>query len=111
MTDERRLNRWKLRQYLRVFEQDSDILMGHLADITMAGMRLVSGGPLRIDETYHLWMEIMSERVEFEARCVWCRKDEKSDLYNAGFKLVNPSSGTITNIQCLIAALKALRDV
>lgn len=110
MTEERKMQRWKLRQYLRVFEYRNGTLMGHLADITMAGMRLVSGGPIQIDETYHLWMDITSERVEFEARCIWCRKDEKGDVYNAGFRLVNPSSGTITNIQCLVAALNALED-
>lgn len=109
--DKRKQKRWELRQYLRVFDLKTDGLIGHLADINMAGMKLVSGGPIQAGEDYSLIMKIMREKVGFEAQSIWCKRDGKADLYNTGFRLLNPDPGVITNIQCLIEALRALQDV
>ena len=44
--DNRRLKRWHLIYYLRVFEQGSMDLFGHVVDITTQGMRLVNTEPI-----------------------------------------------------------------
>lgn len=106
MGEERRMKRWQLVYYLRVFELGTDKLMGHLADITMDGMRLVSVEPIVVEKDYHLWMEVVKERIILVAKSKWTQQEEASMLYNTGFKLVNPTRMTINNIACLIEALR-----
>ena len=109
MSVERKLKRWQLIKYLSVYESDTGELLGLLVDLTVKGMKLESEKPVPAGEDFYLWMEIVSKRVDLKARSLWCRFDEKTKLYNMGFRLVHLPDETVSSIEGLIAALKFQR--
>lgn len=106
-SNQRRLSRIKITYYLRVFDADDDRLVGHVADISVEGMMLVSDRPIPTDRRFHLWMEIPGEghereRVYIEADSVWSRQDANPDFYDIGFSLVDPPRPVVRRITDLI---------
>lgn len=102
----RRAKRWSLMNYLRVIDQKTDLLIGHLVDINLQGMKLESLKPIPVNQPFKLWVEIVTERVPIEAVSVWSKKDGISNLCMTGFKFINPSEKSTQNINCLIQTLK-----
>ena len=56
MNEKRKLNRRHLIYYLRVFDRDTSILIGHLVDITAEGIMLISEDPIETDNIFQLKM-------------------------------------------------------
>jgi len=107
MEDHRNLTRIKIAYYLRVFDEATDAMLGHVADITAQGMMVISERPIPVDTVFKLWMEVPSddqhrERVYIEALAVWSRQDANPDFYDAGFRLIEPSREAIRKINELI---------
>lgn len=107
MEEQRRLSRIKIAYYLRVFDDATDAMLGHIADITTEGMMVISERPIPSDCTFKLWMEFPSEsdqreRVYIEAETVWTRQDANPDFYDAGLRLVNPTREAVRKISELI---------
>lgn len=105
--EQRKLRRLHIICYLRVFDRESAELVGHIADISTAGMMLVSDRPLELDTDYRLVMELPLEgnkrtRVLLTARSIWSRRDANPDFYNVGFKLKRPSVRAVQRIKALI---------
>ncbi len=97
MEDQRKEARTHLIYYLRVYEPDSQDLFGHVVDISKSGMLITSDKPMRKDNQYRLEIEDVStsddlHTVGVHVECRWCQGDEDSELYDAGFQLVNPTS-------------------
>jgi hypothetical protein len=95
MEDRRKLKRRHLIYYLRVFEQGTNKLVGHLVDLTQEGIMLISENPIEVNKVYHLRMILPSrmggnEEWLFDAESRWCNKDINPDFYDTGFKLLNP---------------------
>ena len=110
MTENRKMKRWHVIYYLRIFEQDTGSLLGHLVDITTEGMKMVSEEAIPSKKDFRLKMEVplegeKTEEVLFNARSLWCKKDTNPDFYATGFYLENLSGATIEVIQALIADL------
>ena len=110
MAENRKLKRWHLIYYLRVFDQDSDSLLGHLVDITTEGVKMVSEIPIPTEKDFRLRMEVplessKAEEVMFEAHSLWCRRDTNPDFFAAGFRLVNPKRTVVNLIRGLISEL------
>lgn len=110
MTENRKMKRWHVIYYLRIFEQDSGSLLGHLVDITTEGMKMVSEETIPSKKDFRLKMEVplegeKTEEVLFNARSLWSKKDTNPDFYATGFHLENLSRDTIKVIQELIADL------
>lgn len=111
MDDKRRLKRWHLIYYLRVFDQENEALLGHIVDITTEGMRLVSEWPIPLDKAFQLWMEIPREtgesgKVYFQAHSLWTTEDVNPDFHVTGYRLVSPSSRVTLQIRRLIDEFK-----
>lgn len=107
MTENRKLKRWHLIYYLRVFDQDSDSLLGHLVDITTEGMKMVSEKPVHTEKDFRLRMEVplessTAEEVLFTAHSLWCTKDTNPDFFATGFRLMNPERTVVHIIRGLI---------
>ena len=45
--ENRKLSRWRLVYHLRVFDRDTDTLLGHIADVSDSGVMVVNGEPLK----------------------------------------------------------------
>ncbi len=91
MSDRRTLHRRHLIYYLKVFERDTDELLGHLVDITEEGLMIVSDNCGEEGKLIKMKMLLPreiegKEQIEFDARSMWCRKDVNPSLWGIGFK-------------------------
>ena len=110
MIEHRKLKRWHVIYYLRIFDQDTGSLLGHLVDVTTEGMKMVSERAIPVHEDWRLKMDVPLEgetgqEVLFQARSMWSGKDTNPDFYATGFQIANPEPGTIQVIQSMIDGL------
>jgi len=86
----RKFKRRHLIYYLEVFDDESGELLGHLVDLTINGLKLVSKEEIPSGKDFRLRM-IMPEQyckdrqVTFAARSMWSSKDVNPDFYATGF--------------------------
>ena len=107
----RRLKRWYLVMYLRVFDEDTGELLGHVVDINKHGIRLVSDKPIPPNQTFRLWVDVPKEnaprqRIHLEAESLWSGQDVNPDYYDTGFRLQNISTQALLQLQLLIEEFK-----
>ena len=93
--------------YLRVFDRNSNTLIGHSVDMTAEGVRLISEHPIEKNTMFHLRMvlpkEIMEKReLYFDAESVWYQKDINPKYYNIGFRFRRISSDHFVVIDKLL---------
>ena len=86
----RQLKRRHLIYYLEVYDLETGELLGHLVDLTIKGMKLVSKNKIPTGKNFALKMimpeEYCTEReVRFSAVSAWCRQDVNPDFYATGF--------------------------
>lgn len=110
MEEKRRLKRRHLIFYLRVFNAQSDELMGYLVDLTSAGLMIMSEKPIESGKKYKLRMDLPKEYnerldLEFDAESVWTNTDINPDFYNTGFKFYNVSQEAKQVIEDIIEDL------
>ncbi len=105
--ERRKLKRRHIVFYSRVFDRNSGALLGHLMDITVEGLMLISEYPLTTGATYPLRMDLPEDvmtknYLSFDADCLWCRPDINPAFYNAGFKVLNMKPEDIDLIENMI---------
>jgi len=103
----RRHKRRHLIYYLRVFENGSEKLVGHVVDITQEGLKLIMDSPITPKSKWKLRMSLPepiegTREVRFEATCVWCDKDVNPDFYVAGFEIHGLGESEIQTIESLV---------
>jgi hypothetical protein len=106
MDDERRrLERKDFSYYMRLIDQNTGDLVGHLTDISTGGFKLDSQNPIPVEKDYKFRMDLTGEvankpSMVFIARSKWCEVDPLDPfLYNVGFQLVNIASGDLEIFQ------------
>ena len=111
MDERRQLSRWRLLHHLRVHDLESGALLGHVADISVAGMMLVSSGPVALGRDYRVSMVLPArdepdgEPVELRVRALWHRRHENEALHDIGFRLVAPAEEIVLRIHEMIEDL------
>ena len=105
--DMRRYERRHLVFYLRVFDGMSDRVIGHIADISSAGLMLISDKPVEVNENYRLRLKLPAELGEKEeilinATSRWCKPDLNPDFYITGFQLYDLSKELEAHLQKLV---------
>ncbi|MFZ5798264.1 MAG: PilZ domain-containing protein [Desulfobulbus sp.] len=108
--EQRILNRHHLIYYLRVYNNTSNRVLGHVVDISPGGVMLITDEPVVPGEEYRLRMRfpgIGSSRDEliFETVCRWCRTDENPAFYLVGFQIHNLLPEEANFIQGIIREL------
>jgi len=103
----RKLKRRHLIYYLRTFDRNSGEILGHLVDITIEGMMLISEIPLETPKLHHLRMKLPSAiqgscNIEFDCDSVWSRPDMNPEFYNTGFRIRSIDAVEAERIQQLI---------
>jgi hypothetical protein len=106
-SEKRRIKRWYLVLYLRVYDQDTNELLGHIVDINKEGMRLVSDKPIELNRIYRLWVDVPKEgtprqRIQLEGESLWTGRDVNPDFYDTGFLMLNISTQSLLQLQLLI---------
>jgi hypothetical protein len=95
MPEQRKLDRRDFSDYLRLMNENTGELVGHLADISTGGFRLESKAPILDDMEFLLRMDITSDIADkdhlvFTACSRWCQIDPVDPtIYNVGFQLID----------------------
>ena len=105
MAERRNKERKDFSYYMRLVDNDTQELVGHLVDISSGGFKLDSQVPIQVDIDFRLRMDLTSDvaskpSMVFVARSKWCEVDPLDPfIYNVGFQLVNisPSDLNIFN--------------
>ncbi|MFV2058611.1 MAG: PilZ domain-containing protein [Thiohalomonadales bacterium] len=112
--EQRRLKRWQLVNYLRVFDAIEGKLLGHLVDVSKDGIMILSSEPLVCGREYKLRMERLSnsEFTHFELTAIgqWSKIDQDPHLHNTGCLLVDPGEEALACLQLLMDELRADHD-
>ncbi len=92
--EQRKSERQRLIYFLQVFNQDTEMFLGNLVNISPDGMLLFGEQPIEPGKRYKLRMNVQflgQERttLEVEAESRWCKNTTHPELYDAGFKLLN----------------------
>ena len=110
--EKRNFKRWQLIFYLRVFDQDTGSLLGHIVDISESGMMLISDQPLPVDQPFRLYLEAPRDtgprqRIEFEAHSLWSKNDINPDFYDTGLRITRLTPYALRQLRLLIADFKS----
>jgi hypothetical protein len=107
--ENRQLKRVHLIYYLRIFDTKSGENVGHLVDITVQGIMMISENPVPAGKNYSYKMQLPGtiqgrNEIEFEAHCLWCKKDVNPDFYVSGYKINTLTALEAKTITSLINA-------
>ena len=81
--------------YMRVIDDETREVVGHLADISTGGFKLDTEKPVPINQDFRLCMQLPKEVSDipfmvFGARSRWCSVDRIDPFtYNVGFQLIH----------------------
>ena len=100
MTERRKLDRRTFSYYMRLMNENTGELVGHLADISTGGFKMESLKPIQPNMNFRFRIELSSEVANypfmvFGARSAWCQMDHiDKSLYNVGFQItdITPSN-------------------
>lgn len=106
----RKQERYSLECYLKVMDADGHSALGHIADISMGGMKMLSEQPIRPEEDFRLLLDLSlgsqkKTRVFVDARSVWTAEDTNPRFYATGFCFQGLSSQAQVAIMNLITML------
>jgi len=107
MVNRRKDKRLQVSFFLRILDKDTDEVMGHVVDISVSGMRVLTDRSVSQDKDYTLAIDLtkdinFEQEVIFTAKCVWIEQDLSSGAYNCGFQLQNVTEKDQTIILKLI---------
>lgn len=111
MPERRRHKRRHLIYYLEVFDDATDRLIGHVVDMTVKGIMLMSEEPFELNSTLRLRIDLPAEtrgktQLKFDATSLWTRKDVNPDYHCTGFELHDVSLDDLNTIKRVIARFK-----
>lgn len=101
MQERRHRERKDFSYYMRLVDNDTQHLVGHLVDISSGGFKLDSQTPIPVNKDFRLRMDLTSEVADkptmvFVARSKWCQIDPLDPfIYNVGFQYINISSSDL----------------
>ena len=105
--DRRAVMRRHLIYYLRVWDKNSDKLLGHIVDINTGGFMLVSEKKIETEQAFDLeirWNSPEDEeiKIQFKAESRWSSNDVNSAFFDTGFKLLGPTDDVLEPIKKMI---------
>jgi hypothetical protein len=99
--ERRKLTRRKFSYYMRVMNDDTGEMLGHLADISTGGFKLESPLQIPLNTNYNLRLDLSSDIASkdfmvFTARSRWIQPDHITpNLFNVGFQIVHMDAGDL----------------
>ncbi len=101
MPERRRLDRRTFSYYMRLMNERTGELIGHLADISTGGFKMESLKPIASDVDYRFRIELTSDIANvpfmvFGARSKWCQRDHiDNNSFNVGFQITDMNPGDV----------------
>lgn len=99
MVERRQLPRRNFSYYMRVMNENTGELVGHLADISTGGFKLETPNAIPQNRDFVFRIDLPDDigtknNMVFGARSRWCTKDRLDPtLFNVGFEIVNMAPG------------------
>jgi hypothetical protein len=93
MPERRTTPRKKFSFYMRVIDDDTQEILGHMVEVGAIGLQLETTVPLPLQKDYYLRLEVTPDLADrpfivFIARSKWCKIDEiEPNLYRVGFEI------------------------
>ena len=103
--ERRKRDRREFSYYMRVMNENTGELVGHLADISIGGFKLESQRPISKNTEFPLRIELSSDIsdktfIVFIANSKWCQPHLiDASLYNVGFQIVDMSSDDLESFK------------
>ncbi len=94
MPERRKLSRRDFSYYMRVMNEQTGELIGHLSDISTGGFKLESRSPVAANTEFLMRMDLTNEISDkdhfvFVARSRWCQRHPiDPTLFNIGFQVI-----------------------
>lgn len=106
-SEARAYKRRHLIYYLEVYNDETGDLLGHLVDITVQGMRLITKNEVVPGKNFRIGMMLpreffKGEVLKIETRSMWSRKDINPDFFAVGLKVYDLDEATAEIISGLI---------
>jgi len=79
---------------MRVLDDDTQTMLGHMVEVSAIGLQLETTMPLPLQKDYYLRLELTPDLADrpviiFIARTKWCRMDDiEPNLYHVGFEII-----------------------
>ena len=99
MAERRHLDRRQFSYYMRVMDENTGQLLGHLTDISASGFKLDCQKAVPINTRYVLHLDLNSDVATkqfmiFSATSRWCQTDRFDPTsFNVGFQILEMSPG------------------
>ncbi len=105
--DRRALRRRHLIFYLRVWDLATEKLLGHVVDISVDGVMVISEEPIETGKTFDLEMrwhdpDGTPKTIRFKGQSRWSSNDVNPAFYDTGFLLLDPSDNILEPIKSII---------
>ncbi|MCQ3936065.1 MAG: hypothetical protein DPW18_03340 [Chloroflexi bacterium] len=94
MPERRTAPRKNISFYMRVLNDDTGEILGHMVEVSAVGLRLETVGPLPLNKDYYMRLELTPDLgsvpyIVFLARSKWCKIDDiQPNLFRVGFELL-----------------------
>ncbi len=94
MAEKRTVPRKNFSFYMRVLNDDTEEILGHMVEVSEIGLRLETVGPLPISKDFYLRLELTPDLgdlpyIVFIGRSKWCKIDDiQPNLYRVGFQII-----------------------
>jgi len=94
MPERRTTPRKKFDYYLRIVDDDTQELLGHLVEVSSKGFQLDRSTPLPVDKEYYLRVELTPDLgnrpfIVFIGRTKWCNMDDLvPNVYHVGIQMM-----------------------
>jgi hypothetical protein len=94
MPEKRTTPRRKFDYYLRVVDDDTQKMLGHMVQVSAIGLQLETTAPIDPQKDIYLRLELTAELADrpfiiFLARSKWCKIDNiHPNLYHVGFAIL-----------------------
>lgn len=101
MPERRKLDRRDFSQYMRIMNEQTGELIGHLSDLSVGGFKIESKKPIVPNLEFLMRLDLTGDisakdYMVFVARSRWCEKDKMDPtLYDVGFQLVEINPGDL----------------
>jgi hypothetical protein len=97
--ERRKIDRRNFSYYMRIMNEATGELVGHLADISTGGFKMDSQSPIQPNTDFVLRIDLSGDLAPknfmvFAARSRWCQPDQIDPTsYNIGFQIVEMQPG------------------
>jgi hypothetical protein len=101
MPERRKLDRRDFSQYMRIMNEQTGELIGHLSDLSTGGFKLECKKPIVPNQEFLMRLDLTGDistkdYMVFVARSRWCKKDNiDPTLYDVGFQLIEMNPGDL----------------